>query len=98
MYGVQDKINQILRGAETICKNNMTREIYDRFSSISCTPSHINKLYQELKASQAEVERLRDSLHDCLSFLALHGAVGATPDTARLLQKRILATLTPTDK
>ena len=35
------------------------REIYDRFSSISCSPSHINKLYQELAASQAEVERLR---------------------------------------
>jgi hypothetical protein len=55
MYGVQDKINQILRGAETIRKNSITREIYDRFSSISCTPSHINKLYQELAASKAEV-------------------------------------------
>ena len=38
------------------------REIYDRFSSISCSPSHINKLYQELAASQAEVERLRSQL------------------------------------
>ena len=64
MYGVQDKINQILRGAETICKNNMTREIYDRFSSISCTPSHINKLYQELAASKAEVERLKGRMKE----------------------------------
>lgn len=47
--------------------------------------------------AEAEVERLRDLLHDCLSFLALHGAVGATPDTARLLQKRILATLNQTN-
>jgi hypothetical protein len=55
-------------------------------------------LEQELNASQAEVERLKDSLHDCLSFLEFHGAVGATPDTAMLLQKRLLATLQPTDK
>ena len=50
-------------------------------------------LTRELAASKAEVERLKDSLNDCLGFLSLHGAVGATPDTARLLQKRILATL-----
>lgn len=40
--------------------NNMpNREIYDRFSSISWSPTHINKLYQELAASKAEVERLK---------------------------------------
>ena len=38
------------------------REIYDRFSSISCSPTHINKLYQELAASKAEVERLKEKL------------------------------------
>jgi hypothetical protein len=41
--------------------NNMpNREIYDRFSSISCSPTHINKLYQELAASKAEVEKLKE--------------------------------------
>lgn len=39
------------------------REIYDRFSSISCSPTHINKLYQELAASKAEVERLTEQLN-----------------------------------
>ena len=39
------------------------REIYDRFSSISCSPTHINKLYQELAASKAEVERLRSQFN-----------------------------------
>jgi hypothetical protein len=54
--------------------NNMpNREIYDRFSSISCSPSHINKLYQELAASQAEVERLRDS------FSLLTNEIECTP-------------------
>jgi len=52
----------------------------------------------KVEVAEAEVERLKDSLHDCLSFLAFHGPVGATPDTAMLLQKRILATLQPTDK
>jgi hypothetical protein len=47
---------------------------------------------------ESEVVRLKDSLHDCLSFLAFHGPVGATPDTAMLLQKCILATLQHTDK
>ena len=43
--------------------NNMpNREIYDRFSSIECSPSHINKLYQELKASLDEAERLKEKL------------------------------------
>lgn len=43
--------------------NNMpNREIYDRFSSIECSPSHINKLYQELKASLDEAERLMKAL------------------------------------
>lgn len=49
-------------------------------------------LENQLK-TQAEVERLTDQLHDCLSFIAFHGAVGATPDTAKLLENRILATL-----
>ena len=47
---------------------------------------------------EAEVERLKDRLNDCLSFVAFHGPVGATPDTAKLLEVRILATLNPTDK
>ena len=38
------------------------REIYDRFSSISCSPTHINKLYQELAASKAEVEHIKGLL------------------------------------
>ena len=43
--------------------NNMpNREIYDRFSSISCSPTHINKLYQELAASKAEVKSLTEKL------------------------------------
>jgi len=56
------------------------------------------QLERELNASQAEVERLKDSLHDCLSFLEFHGAVVATPDTAMVLHKSLLATLQTTDK
>ena len=51
-----------------------------------------------IKELEAEVERLKDRLNDCLSFVALHGRVGATQDTAKLLEARILATLKPTDK
>ncbi|MFZ0617038.1 MAG: hypothetical protein WAN16_11420 [Chthoniobacterales bacterium] len=50
------------------------------------------------KKAEAAVERLKDRLNDCLSFVALHGPVGATPDTAKLLEVRILATLNHTDK
>ena len=54
--------------------------------------------FERMEKIEAEVERLKDRLNDCLSFVAFHGPVGATPDTAKLLEMRILATLKPTEK
>ena len=48
---------------------------------------------EALQKAEAEVEMLKDRLNDCLSFVAFHGPVGATPDTAKLLEVRIIATL-----
>lgn len=63
--------------------------------------THRSPLCKEREArleADSEVERLRERLNDCLSFVAFHGPVGATPDTAKLLEKRILATLNLTKK
>jgi lysyl-tRNA synthetase class II len=87
--------------------NVTNREIYDRFSSISCSPSHINKLYQELAASQAEVERLKEQLKLAV-MLAEEVAdewvdpdfCSDAPDFIRLRSRinQIKETLNPTDK
>jgi hypothetical protein len=65
-------------------ENVPNRKIYDRFSSISCSPSQFNELYQELAASlenqykaQEKIKKLESTLkfierdketHDCTHF------------------------------
>jgi predicted RNase H-like nuclease (RuvC/YqgF family) len=66
MYGIQDKVNQILRGAETIRKNSMKTETprTDAYNnSLSVVPADFaRQLERELAASEAEVERLKEEL------------------------------------
>ena len=42
-----------------------------------------------------EVARLRELLHECLSFMALHSAIGAERSTAAEMRNRIIARLAP---
>ena len=46
---------------------------------------------------ESEVERLREQLYECLSYVS-HDPIGALSSTAKQLQRAILATLNPTDK
>jgi len=69
MYGIQDKINQILRGAETIKKNSMDIAIYDtprvenylqNFNSQFVPAELARNLERELTKKTNEVARLRE--------------------------------------
>jgi hypothetical protein len=71
MYGIQDKINQILRGAETIKKNSMKTTDTPRTDAASFSsrdPLELLKTSQqlelELAASKAEVEHIKTLLKD----------------------------------
>lgn len=75
-------------------KTNPLRYAHNGLNAVRVS---IDDAIELLDEAEAEVERLKDRLNDCLSFVALHGPVGATPDTAKLLEVRILATLNPTD-
>jgi hypothetical protein len=55
------------------------------------------QLERELAASKAEVERMREQLYECLSYVS-HDPIGASTSTAKQLQKGIIATLNPTNK
>jgi len=85
MYGIQDKINQILRGAETIKKNSMTTNtprtdaernkafcnLRTDYEAYAYMANHAKTLESELTASQAEVDRLTDALARVTDFLAI---------------------------
>lgn len=55
-----------------------------------------HSLKNQVKA-QAEVERLKEQLYDCLSYVS-HDPIGASSAISKQLQRGILATLNPTDK
>jgi hypothetical protein len=77
MYGIQDKINQILRGAETIKKNSMKTTDTPRTDAIDFGWGVYSdeiwdlcrELERELAASQAEVERLKQWKDNLISNL-----------------------------
>lgn len=56
MYGFQDKINQILRGAETICKNQSMQPLQPVNSTTTFFAG------KEPESPNNEVERIREEL------------------------------------
>ena len=55
------------------------------------------ELERELNASKAEVEKMKEQLYDCLSYVS-HHPIGASSAISKQIQRGVLATLNPTEK
>jgi hypothetical protein len=74
MYGIQDKINQILRGGETIRKNQSPEVACPHCEKLRTENVCLQELIQELYEwsrrdypTEAEVREIMDRYHDLLN-------------------------------
>lgn len=77
--------------------NKMKEEI-EQLNIAGATAVEAAKLFkQRAESAEAEVERMKEQLYDCLSYVS-HDPIGASSAISKQLQRGILATLNLTKK
>ena len=60
--------------------------------------TRLEPLYDFAERIELENKMLRVKLADCAAYLAFHGPVGSTPDSAKLLLQDVQRVLSPNEK